>query len=482
MNGMPASTLYRRVPERGARRSPRTATVNVPIALSVLAATAVIAVAPTDARASAFDVNDTSWEGCSQLLEVAREALGSADVLAVGVLDWTLVNPEDGVLALYPLRVLDAESSAAFMKEGGRLAIIDDYGNGEEVLRRFHIDRIAPPTRPALALRNRPALAIAEPVIDTVGGHSVGPHPVVTYVERLVLNHPTGLRHPNLSPVMKIRSIGEPDVIVAVAGQVGRGRLFAMSDPSALTNQMLRYPGNRAFVKGLVKYLVDDDGQFRRGGRLWIIANRFDEEGTFGGQPTVGKEIGDRLKALSGALEDARQSGFPGWVMVILAAFWTLVVATWVNRAYARTYKSPTPRYARSRPLVLQGGVAGRFAVLSAPTSPPALSMLELKSALLESVAARFELEAEPSLDHLQGILAKEAKLNATLLASLTEVIASMRSAEASFLAGRSVRISPRALGHASDVVREVLLSCGADIGHLPGQPSPHKSSQSAAS
>lgn len=446
------------------------------------AAALSLSLIPHHARAAAFDVNDTSWEGCSELLDVARAALGSADVLAVGVLDWSLVNPEDGVLALYPLRVLDAESSAAFMKEGGRLAIVDDYGHGEEVLRRFRIDRIPAPTRPALALRNRPALAIAEPVIDTVGGHSVGPHPVVSDVQRLVLNHPTGLRHPNLSPVMKIRAIGEPDVIVAVAGQVGKGRLFAMSDPSALTNQMLRYPGNRAFVKGLAKYLVDDDGQIKRRGRLWIVANRFDEEGTFGGQPTVGKEISDRMKALANALEDAKQSGFPGWVLVILAAFWTLVVALWVNRTYARTYKNPTPRYARVRPLVTQGGVAGRFAVLSAPTSPPVLSMLELKSALVESVAARFELEVEPSLDRVQTILATEAKISGALSASLSSVIGTMQKAEASFLAGRTADIPAGALGQATEVVREVLLACGADIGHLPGHAPPHKSSQSMGS
>ncbi len=470
----PAPSDLPRRPLRGKKR-PWRVLLWAPAALS-------LTLVHHDAWAAAFDVNDTSWEGCSELLEVARSTLGSADVLAVGVLDWSLVNPEDGVLALYPLRVLDSESSAAFMKEGGRLAIVDDYGHGEEVLRRFRIDRIPAPTRPALALRNRPALAIAEPVIDTVAGHSVGPHPVVTDVQRLVLNHPTGLRHPNLSPVMKIRAIGEPDVIVAVAGQVGKGRLFAMSDPSALTNQMLRYPGNRAFVKGLAKYLVDDDGQVHRRGRLWIVANRFGEEGSFGGQPTVGKEIGDRMKALASALEDARQSGFPGWVLMIMAAFWTLVVALWVNRSFARTYKNPTPRYARVRPLVAQGGVAGRFAVLSAPTSPPVLSLLELKSALVESVVARFDLEAEPSLEHLQGILAKEAKISGSLSASLSEVIGTMQKAEASFLAGRSVAITPGTLGRATDVVREVLLSCGADIGHLPGHSPPHKVSQSAAS
>src|SRR5262249_1344316 len=160
--------------------------------------------------------------------------------------------------------------------------ILDDYGEGEETLKRFHIYRTPPPSRPRQALRNKPALAIAEPVTDVVAGHNTGPHPVVAHVAQLVTNHPTGLRHPQLSPVLRIRAVGEPDVIVAVAGQVGKGRLFAMSDPSAAINQMLRYPGNRAFVAGLMRYLVDDDGAFKRQGRVFIVANRFADEGSFG--------------------------------------------------------------------------------------------------------------------------------------------------------------------------------------------------------
>ena len=36
------------------------------------------------------------------------------------------------------------------------------------------------------------------------------------------------------------------------------GRLFAMGDPSVVINEMLRYPGNRAFASGLLKYLVGE--------------------------------------------------------------------------------------------------------------------------------------------------------------------------------------------------------------------------------
>src|SRR6185295_6915424 len=110
----------------------------------LLAASIVI---PRRARAAAFDINDTGWEGASELLEIARGELGAARVQAVAVLNWDDVQPEDGVLAIHPLQPMDAEETTAFMKAGGRLAILDDYGLGSETLQRFRIDRIPAPLR-----------------------------------------------------------------------------------------------------------------------------------------------------------------------------------------------------------------------------------------------------------------------------------------------------------------------------------------------
>ncbi|APR75220.1 Hypothetical protein A7982_00566 [Minicystis rosea] len=384
----------------------------------------------------------------------------------MAVLNWDEVQPEDGIIAIHPLQAMDEGDTASFMKGGGRLAILDDYGRGDETLTRFHIERIPPPSRPVSALRNKAALAIAEPVVDVVAGHSGGPHPVVAHVQQLVTNHPMGLRHPNLSPVLRIRSIGEPDVVIAVAGQVGRGRLFAMSDPSATINQMLRYPGNRAFVAGLVRYLVDDDGAQRRQGRLFIVANRFTEEGSFGGEGTIRKDIDTQLKAIAAALADARNEGFPGWAHVLIAAAAALGLAMWVSRSAARPYRSPLPRYARATPLVAQGGVAGRFAVLAAPTSPRSLALLELKSALVEALSHRLALPNEPPPEALTKLAIKAGRLDGRLASALTEVLQMMHDVESAVVAGRPANVTPAALEKAGDVVREVLSACGADGKH----------------
>ncbi len=434
-----------------------------------LAAFAIALGGAGDARAEAFDVADGGWEGCSELYEIARAELGPARVSAVGVLNWAEVGPEDGVLALHPEQPMDADETAAFMKAGGRLAILDDYGRGEETLARFHIDRIPAPAHPMLALRNKAALAIAEPAVDAASGH--GPHPVVAHVQRIATNHPTGLRHPNLSPVLKIRSVGEADVVIAVAGQVGGGRLFAMSDPSTLTNQMLRYPGNRTFAAALSRYLVDDEVGRRQRGRLFIVTNRFREQGSFGGQTPLYKDLDAAVRAVTNALADARRDGLPHPLLLALAALAAIGVAGWVSRSSARPYRAPLPRYARPTPLVAQGGLGGRLGLLAAPTSPRSLALLELRSALYEAIGVRFGLSSEPTPDALFNLVRKHGALDEATASALKGVLASMARAEASLVAGRNAKVSRADLAHAAEVVDGALAACQASGPTPPSRP-----------
>ena len=84
-------------------------------------------------------------------------------------------------------------------------------------------------------------------------------------------------------------------VAVAVAGQVDEGRLIAIGDPSIFINMMLRYPGNRSFAEGLVHYLVQGDRHGDGPGRLFVLANDFDERAGFGGVMPWRKTIDRRL-------------------------------------------------------------------------------------------------------------------------------------------------------------------------------------------
>lgn len=425
------------------------------------ASSAATVLASRSARAADFEIADSAWEGLSEFFSIAKAELGPDRVKPVALLDWSAVKPEDGILFIHPTDPIDPSEASEFMKMGGRLAVCDDFGKGDELLRRFKIQRIGMPGRPVTALRQDPDLPIAEPWLEISKGQIGAPHPVVANVNRLVLNHPTALIHPDLSPVLKVRLSGsEGEAIVAVAGQVEKGRLFAMSDPSVLINSMLRYPGNRAFAVGLVKYLANDND--RAQGRLFVVTNSFKQEGSVGGDRTMLQDVENALRSFGDSLADIRKQGFPSWLLAVLAAGAVALLGIWVGRASGKPYKSPLPRYARATPLVSRGGVAGRFAMLAAPSSPKGLVLLELKSALFDAVAERFGLDPSPSADAVLRAVRSSGRVSASMQQSLEGVVSRMQRAEAGMVTGAGGKVRREVVEDAHRVVRAVVDALGA--------------------
>jgi hypothetical protein len=420
------------------------------------------------AEAAAFDLNDATWEGCAELLDLARREIGKDRVVVLSTLDWEEVKGSDGIMILHPTRPLDPEEAAAFMRAGGRMAILDDYGRGDKLLTHFRIHRRSLPTQPVAFLRGKTALPIATPAFDSNGSEVLGLHPTVADVKQVVLNHGTGLRHPELTPVLEVRSAGMAPVAVAVAGQIEgpnvKGRLFAMGDPSAFINLMLRYPGNRTFAVGLVHYLADGDATDPRKGRLFIVANEFGERGSFGGVTPFRKTLDRRLRALGEAFEELRDEGFPWWLHVAIAAAVALLVLWWSVRALGRLYKSRVPRFARAVPLVAQGGVAGRVAVLSSGASPPALALLELRSALAEALAEHLGLSPQTSPAALVEEVKRRDGLSAPLEARARQMLGSMRAAETAVVAGGPHKVTRDEVKRAAGIIDQLLEGAGVDI------------------
>lgn len=395
------------------------------------------------ARAEPFRAADTGWEGISQLLELARERLGRDRVELRAMLDYSELTAADGVLLLHPEGNVDYEQLSGFLRAGGRLAVIDDYGTGAKLLSRFRIYRTQAPVRPARTLRGNANLAIAVPSVEQVAGYEAGRHPIVQDVEQLVTNHPTALKHPSLTPVLEIPAQNEPDATIAVTGIIGKkGRLFAMSDPSVLINLMLRYPGNRAFADGLVQYLVDDDSWGARQGTLYILSGRFDERGQFGGETSLLSEIGSRLDDIAESLADMRETGLPELLALGLAIAAGLGAVAWTALVALRTYRRATPRYATGTPLVGQGGVAGRAAVLAAPTTNLALVLLELKSALEEGVAHRLGLDSGASHQRLLEEIDRQHALSQPSSEALRVMLADLNRVALAIAASQPLRVS----------------------------------------
>jgi hypothetical protein len=386
------------------------------------------------AEASPFDPRGEDWEGLSQLVRMAQAQLGPQRVIVTSRLDLGDLGREDGIVLVHPERTLDGDALTAFMRAGGRLVLLDDYGTGDSLLARFQIRRVPLPARPAEMLRGNVSLAIAEPASG---------HPAVRDVGRVVTNHATGLEHPALSAVLVVRGDGEPDVLLSVAGAVGQGRLLAVGDASVAINEMMRYPGNRALAGALVRYATEDDVWGKRNGKLYILANDFSTTGTFGDESGFGGTAGDLRRALVNTLESLRREGMPPLAAYLVAVAVGLGIVIWTSTRAGRTHRSAVPRFVRRVPAVAQGGVAGHAAILSAPGTSRVLAILELKSALEENLATHLGLDRPPPHDELVARVRAENLLDAEHAASLESLLATLTRIEALLLQrghGRSGR------------------------------------------
>lgn len=418
---------------------------------------------PGRARAGAFDFNDTTWEGSSELLSLARTRLGSSRVEIVAVLDWERLRPADGLLIVHPTVEVDYDEASAFLRAGGRVAVLDDYGKGDALLGRFQIRRVPAPSVPASQLRGNPNFAIAVPATQQVAGVEQGRHPVVVQVQQLVTNHPAAFTHPNLTPVLKIPAKGEPDATLAVTGIiVNRGRLFAMADPSATINLMLRYPGNRAFAEGLVDYLVEDDSWGQRGGKLYVVANDFRQRGAYGGGTSFGREVAEQLEGFQELVASMHDDGLPDLLAVLFAVVAGIAAVGWTASSSLKVYRRSPPRYAAAQPLVAQGGVAGRAAVLGAPTTHRALALLELKSALEEGLAQRLGLPPNAGPAAIVAEAERRGALSARGLAELRRVFAELTRAESAVAASQPLRVTHESVEKTRRAVLAILSEANA--------------------
>jgi hypothetical protein len=390
-------------------------------ALAALVGTVLILWPVRQAVAGPFDARGEDWEGMTQLVRMAQAQLGPQRVVVTSTLSLGDLGREDGLLIVHPERTIDADGLTAFMHAGGRLVLLDDYGTGDGLLARFGIRRVPLPGRPAEMLRGNASLAIAEPA---------SAHPAVRDVGRVVTNHATGLEHPALSSVLVVRGDGEPDVLLAVAGAVGQGRLLAVGDASVAINEMMRYPGNRALAAALVRYATEDDVWGKRDGKLYILANDFTTSGTFGDESSLGGTAGDLRRALVNTLETLRRDGMPPLAAYLVAVAVGLGIVIWTSTRAGRTHRSAVPRFVRRVPAVAQGGVAGHAAILSAPGTSRVLAILELKSALEEDLATRLGFDRPPPHDELVARAQSAKLLDAEQVAALASLLTTLTRIE----------------------------------------------------
>ena len=410
------------------------------------------------AWARAFDVSDATWEGTSELYALAQRELGKARVEVLASVDYERLGKDDGLLVLHPEIELDYEQLSAFLRAGGRMAVLDDRGSAGHFLARFQIHRVEAPRNPAQSLRDNPELSIAVPAVEQVAGQEQNRHPVVVGVDRVVTNHPTALVHPNLTQVLKIPAVGEPDAPLAVTGIIAKsGRLFAMGDPSVVINEMLRYPGNRAFAVGLLKYLVENDSGMSRGGKLYIVSNDFGQRGHFGGSRGALGELASWSDSASEFASGLEKNGLPATVALTLAVLFGAGALLWTVSYSSRLYRRSVPRYAVAPSLLAQGGIAGRAAVLSAPTTDPALVLLELRAALSEALSVVLGLSRLSSPEQILAELSQKRVFDAARVSEIALLFRDLAQASSALLARRRLKIARDRVQQLARKVMEIL-------------------------
>ena len=405
--------------------------VRVRLVAAIVALLAVF-VAPYPARA-AYLVTSSDWDGLSDLLQLAKDEAGAPNVVVTASLDYSTLRPEDGVVLLHPESSLDVESLSRFLREGGRVAVFDDFGTGDDLLRHFSIQRVALPNRPALELRKNPALAIAEPADST--------HPVMRGVARVVLNHASGVSHRELSPLLAVRSDdGAERTFVALAGAVEKGHLLVVGDSSVPINGMLRFPGNKTFTRNVLHYVLDTKDVPPRtpaiSPKLYILTGAFEQSGSYGDDSQ--SSALSKLHALFDVFRAFRRDGLPPYMAYLLSFIVLAGLVAWVVSRAAGLHRPVSPRYVKGIPIAAQGGIAGHAAVVAAKGTTRALAALEIKSALEDELCAALEIERPPAPDELVR-RAKAARLISDATGrSLRSLLAYLGQVETLVLSRRS--------------------------------------------
>ena len=204
------------------------------------------------------------WDGFGALFALASE-LGVA-LETPATINLSELKAEDALLVVGPRHALPTASLTAFLRAGGRLALLDDSGTGDRLLSAYQVKRVHPPRDGAPALRGDPNLLIAYPS---------SAHPLVAGVPLLLTNQAAALQHPALKPVF---TFGRSHHAFMLAGAIGMGRLVATGDASTVINQLMTVPAHRRFARNLLEYLSKPNGRILFAGPETRIY------GDFGGQ------------------------------------------------------------------------------------------------------------------------------------------------------------------------------------------------------
>jgi hypothetical protein len=308
------------------------------------------------------------WDGLDALLRTARSS--GTELTAAATLDLGRLEPRDALLISGPGDALPVGALTTFLREGGRVALLDDFGGGERLLAAYQVNRLPPPEADVPSLRGSRALLIAYPASE---------HPLVEGVDLLLTNGATALAHHDLNPVF---TFGHSERALVLAGAVGAGRLVAIGDASLLINQLMILPSHQRFATNLISYLK------RPSGRVFLVDGHTRFQGNYGANTAR------VLAHVDGFLKRMARPNLPPGVLSLVSLGLCAIAAVIAIGSLPR--RSP---YARSE-LIPRASVYAGFAarVSLSERDPPNLiwTLLDYRRELTAELFRRLDLQ-EPS-------------------------------------------------------------------------------------
>jgi hypothetical protein len=363
------------------------------------------------ARAQAFE---QTWDGLEELIKVAVTA--EVSLTAPASLNLTRMEPGDAVLVVSPRRSLPVQALTTFLREGGRVAVLDDVGAGDRLLAAYQVSRTQiTGAVSAPALRGDPALLVAYPASE---------HPLVVGVSLLLTNHASELHHPELRPVF---TFGRSGHALMLAGAVGAGRLVAIGDGGLLSNQMLSAPAHRRFAQNLLRYLA------RPGGRVWLVGPRTTFEGSYGNPPLALARLDSWLKRLA-------RPDFPPAVLWLLSLALCGIAA--VVAAGALPRRSPYVRPDLFPASDVFAGFAGRIAAVESEGMSLRWPLLDYRRELEAELTRRLAMSG--AFDRSEALRrAQRSGLSAAETRELDQLLAQLEAHAAETSGSESARRIP---------------------------------------
>ncbi len=362
---------------------------------------------------------EEAWDGLEELRKAADEA-GIELKGGAAKLDLSAVSPSDALLIVGPSEPLPVAPLTTFLREGGRIALLDDFGVGDRLLSAYQVTRSAAPARDVPTLRGDPNLVLAYPASE---------HPLVQGVSLLLANRATALHHPELKPVF---TFGHTDSALVLAGAVGAGRLVAVGDASVVINQLMTLPSHRTFAKNLLAYLS------RPGGRVWLVGPSTEITGNYGN-----KKPG--LSRIDGFLRRLAHPDLPPAVLSLIGlALCGIAVVLSVGTLPRR---SPYVRPDLFPQAAVFAGFAGRVAAAEREGVNLVWSLLDYKREVEAELAHRLELNGP--FDVREALRVAKRRMSESDLRALAELLGSLEQLSRDHDAeDKKARISVSELGN----------------------------------